>query len=111
MFTCLPRIRRWPTIFLSLILLPKGIQRFSSSVLENLQQGREIKFDTADALITFAVVIAVIPRICWMAALMYKSYSVSCRMKGARAVWTFISGLLIAEILSKIAIYRLLKGI
>jgi len=46
--------------------------------------------------------------LCWMVALMYKSYSVSCNVRGGKAIGTFIAGLLLAEILSKIAVYRLL---
>ena len=47
--------------------------------------------------------------LCWEVALMYKSYSVSCNVKGGKAIGTFIAGLLLAEILSKSALYWLLK--
>jgi hypothetical protein len=45
--------------------------------------------------------------ICWVVALMYKSYSVSCNVKGGLAIGTFIAGLILAETLSKIAILKL----
>jgi tRNA A-37 threonylcarbamoyl transferase component Bud32 len=104
-------LARWPTIFLSLVLMPKALQRFSNYVLEQLRQGGEIKFNTADAFVTFAIIVAAIPLTCWVVALMYKSYSVSCRLRGTRGAWTFIPGLLLAEVLSKIAIYALLKAV
>ena len=46
--------------------------------------------------------------LCWEVYLMYKSYSVSCNVRGGMAIGTFVAGLFLAEILSKIAIYSLL---
>ena len=39
---------------------------------------------------------------------MYKSYSISCNVKGGKAVGTFIGGIILAEVLSKLALYWLL---
>ena len=47
----------------------------------------------------------------WMIALMYNAYTVSCNLKGARAVVSFIGALAVAEILSKIILIFLLKGL
>jgi len=102
-------LARWPTIFISLITLPKALQRFSHHVLEELTKpGGTVTFNTPDAVIFFAAIAAMIPLLCWVVALMYKSYSVSCNVKGGKAIGTFIAGLVLAEILSKIAIYSLL---
>ena len=51
-----------------------------------------------------------IPFIVWMIALMYNAYTVSCHLKGVRAVVSFIGALLVAEIVSKIIIIFLLSG-
>jgi len=48
-----------------------------------------------------------IPFIIWMIALMYNAYSVSCHLKGSRAVVSFIGALLVAEIISKVIFFLL----
>ncbi len=100
-------LARWPTVLISLVTLPKAMQRFSDAVLEQLHRGGPLQFNTADAIIVFAVIAAMIPLYCWMIRLMYKSFSVSCNVKGGKAIWTFIGGLIVAEVLSKLAIVGL----
>ena len=46
----------------------------------------------------------------WMIALMYNAYTVSCHLKGSRAVVSFIGALLVAEIVSKVIIIFLLSS-
>jgi hypothetical protein len=102
-------LARWPTLFISLVTLPPAFQRFSHDLLEQLTHpGGKIEINPSDAIIFFAAVLAMLLLLCWMVFLMYKSYSVSCNVKGGKAIGTFIAGLLLAEILSKIAVYRLL---
>jgi hypothetical protein len=43
----------------------------------------------------------------WTIVLMYNAYSVSCHLKGVRAVVSFIGALIVAEILSKVVLYFL----
>ena len=103
-------LARWPTIFISLVTLPPAFQRFSHDLLDQLTKpGGKIEINPSDAIIFFAAVLAMLLFLCWMVALMYKSYSVSCNVKGGKAIGTFIAGLLLAEILSKIAVYGLFK--
>ena len=45
----------------------------------------------------------------WMIALMYHAFTVSCNMKGGKAIGIFIAGLLIAEILSHVILHQLYK--
>ena len=47
----------------------------------------------------------------WMIALMYQAYSVSCNIKGVRAVVSFIGALLVAEIGSKCIFIFLLSSL
>jgi len=47
----------------------------------------------------------------WVIALMYNAYSVSCNLKGTKAVVSFIVALLVAEIISKLVIIFLLSGL
>jgi hypothetical protein len=59
-------------------------------------------------MIIFALIL--IPFGIWMIALMYNAYTVSCHLKGARAVISFIVALLVAEIVSKVILIFLLSG-
>jgi len=43
-----------------------------------------------------------LPFIVWFIALLYNAFSVSTNLKGSKAVWSFIGGLIIAEVISKI---------
>jgi len=49
--------------------------------------------------------------IVWMIALMYNAYTVSCHLKGVKAVVSFIGALLVAEAISKVAIYFLMSSL
>ncbi len=43
----------------------------------------------------------------WMVALMYNAFTTSCNLKGGKAVWSFIIGLIIAEVLSKLILHTI----
>jgi hypothetical protein len=102
-------LARWPALLMSLIALPNAFQRFGHELLEQMKQGGKLQFNTADATIFFAVIVGMFVCLCWMVALMYRSFSVSCNLKGGKAIGTFIAGLLIAEILSKLCVVLVLK--
>jgi hypothetical protein len=40
----------------------------------------------------------------WMIVLMYRAYCLSCNMKGAKAVFSFVACIIFAELLSKVLI-------
>ena len=64
-----------------------------------------------DTTLIIVFILITIPFIIWMIALMYNAYTVSCHLKGARAVISFIGALLVAEIISKLIIIFLLSGL
>lgn len=97
-------LARWPTLLMSLILLPKAFQRFANDLVAQLHAGGVPKISLADAFVFLVVLVALFVLVCWMVALMYKAFSVSCNVKGAKAIGTFIGGLLLAEIISKICV-------
>ena len=101
-------LARWPTLFISLITLPPAFQRFGRELVEQFKLGK-FQLDTPDAIIFFGITIAMIPFFCWVVALMYKSFGVSCNVKGGKAIGTFIAGLLVAEVLSKLCLAPLVK--
>ena len=43
-----------------------------------------------------------LPFIVWMITLMYNAYTVSCNLKGTRAIISFIGALIVAEVISKV---------
>jgi hypothetical protein len=102
-------LARWPTLLMSLILLPRAFQRISNDLVEQLRLGGMPKINPADAFILATVVAALLILLCWMVALMYKAFSVSCNVRGGKAIGTFIGGLLLAEIISKIGIVLVLQ--
>jgi hypothetical protein len=103
-------LARWPTILVSLVMLPPAIQRFSHELLAQVTNpGVPVAFNSADAVIFFASTALLLVLLCWEVYLMYKSYSVSCNVKGGLAIGTFIAAQFLAEVLSKIAIYSLLR--
>ncbi len=103
-------LARWPTLFVSLITLPSGFQRFGNYLVEQfLKPGGKAEFNVADATVFCVAILAIIVITCWLVALMYKAYSVSCNLKGGKAIGTFIGGLILAEVLSKVAVLGLLS--
>ena len=99
-------LARWPTLLMSVLALPPAFRRFSNDVLEQLHQGN-FNFSTPDAIVFLAIGLCMIPILCWMIFLMYKAFSVSCNVKGGKAIGTFVGGLIVAEVLSKIFIVLL----
>ena len=71
------------------------------------QTGDQIHSNPLDAVIFGTVTLGILVLVCWMVALMYKSYCVSCNLRGGKSVGTFIAGLILAEALSKVALYWL----
>jgi hypothetical protein len=97
-------LARWPTLLMSLALLPKAFQRFTNDLVAQLRAGQTPNINMGDACVFAVVVLALLVLLVWMVALMYKAFSVSCNVKGAKAIGTFIGGILLAEILSKICV-------
>ena len=96
---------RWPTLLTALVMLPDGNRRFAQYLVSKLTQDSTLPpYHTTDATIfTIAAVVSLI-MIVWMVALMYKAYAVSCNLKGAKAIISFIIALILAEAASKVVI-------
>jgi hypothetical protein len=102
-------LARWPLLLVSLACLPPGVARFSALLLQEVLKPRpQIPFATADALVFFAAAVMMFICTVWMCVLMYQSFSICCNVRGTKAIVTFIAALLVAEVLSKIAIVQLL---
>ena len=103
-------LARWPYIVISIVMLPEANQRVGVYLVA------KFGFAAAPAAINymdififgFAIIVGIFMAV-WMVALMYKAYVVSCNIKGARAIVTFIVSLIGAEVLSKMLILLLFE--
>ncbi len=101
-------LARWPMLLTSLACLLPQYGRFTEYITRTLAKGENAPVPITDAIVFGAVIIAMITFLCWSVVLMYKSYSVSCNIKGGKAVGTFVAGIVVAEILSKAIIIPML---
>ena len=103
-------LARMPYLIAALMWLPDAPQRFGEYMLSQVSQGSAAATTISymDVLIFVFCAIVTMLMVIWMVALMYRAYTVSCNMKGAKAVITFIVSLVGGEVLSKFAIMRLL---
>lgn len=103
-------LARWPTIFSALVMLPDANRRFGEYIIAKLtQSSTSVNLNPMDAVIFFMAAIATLAATIWMVVLMYKAYAVSCNVKGAKAIVTFIVSILLAEVLSKVIIVLMFK--
>jgi len=101
-------LARWPSVFTSLLMVMSAdaIHRCTGVMVQLIKNPEaQIAVDWLDVAVMVVVTITVLAVTCWMVYLMYKGYSVSCNIKGGRAVGTFIVALIVAEVLSKVAIH------
>lgn len=95
---------RWPTIIIALAAWPDGVRRVGENILNSIRGLPTTSLSLADGIVFAVSVLAGLLMTCWFVLLAYRSYSISCNVKGGRAIGTFMAGLLIAEILSKLGI-------
>jgi hypothetical protein len=84
-------LARWPYIFVALISFFINVPPHNNT-------------DPASMITTSLIVVALISLLftVWMVALMYNAFTVSCNLKGLKAVLGFIAGLILSELLSKL---------
>lgn len=101
-------LARTPYFLAILVVLPKGFSRFAEYLAaQGMQQPTTITIGSIDVLLFIVGIVVVLLMIIWMVALMYRAYSVSCNIKGGKAIASFIVALVVAETLSKIAVWQL----
>lgn len=99
-------LARWPTVLITLGCLAPGFHRYSAALvksLTNLKPGSvpQLPPGGADAVVFGIVTAVMLACTVWMVALMWKSFTHCCNVRGARAIIAFVISLLAAEILSK----------
>jgi len=100
-------LARWPFLLLSPAALLPSFQRMSAYLAWKAGMGEEVALKDLDGLVFGSVVLVTLAVICWAVVLMYKAFSVSCNVRGGKAIGVFAGGLFLAEIVSKILIYLL----
>jgi hypothetical protein len=104
-------LARWPYLIAALAMLPNANKRVLEYLMSKLiQTAPAAAINPADVLIFGFAMILLIFTLIWMVALMYRAYTVSCNIKGARAIVTFIVGLIAAEAISKFAMFLLVRA-
>jgi hypothetical protein len=103
-------LARWPFLLIALFCLLPGFQSYSEKLVESAMAGNlSIPMAPAGEMIAFwgGTILMLLVTI-WFVALAWKSFRISCDVSGGKAVAAFIVGILVAEVISKIAI---LKGL
>ena len=97
---------RFPFLLVGLVtLLPirARMEEYGQRIMRGEDPGG--LFTTGDLIQLVVSALVGIACLVWAISLMYKAYITSCNLKGPRAVGSFIAGLLLAEILSKVILY------
>lgn len=103
-------LARGPYLIAAVVMLPDANRRFGEYLMAKFtQDAPTVAINYADVLIFAFAVIVIILMAVWMVALMYRAYAVSCNIRGAKAIATFIMSLIGAEVLSKAVILQFLK--
>ena len=105
-------LARWPMLGVAAACLAPGFHRFNQELLKalsSLKPGEipSLPTDSPDVVVFACVTLVMLLGTVWMVALMWKSFSHCCNVRGGRAVTAFILGLLAAEVLSKLLVGRL----
>lgn len=104
-------LARWPFLVMSVAALLPGFRRYPAYLLWKFTgKGQQVVVGQLDWLVFAIVALAGLVILCWVVALMYKSFSVSCNVRGGKAIWTFVVAIFAAEIVSKILIVLLISA-
>jgi hypothetical protein len=98
---------RWPSVLIASAASIPAFRRHGAHLTATLGTGHETPLNLSDRIIFGAVSMGILALVCWMTALLYHAYSVSCNIRGRKSVWTFTAGIVLAEGFSKIVLYWL----
>ena len=109
-------LARWPTVLVALACLAPGFHRFSDALTKSiigLKPGQIPPLPPMgpDTVVFGLVTVFMLACTAWMIALMWRSFSHCCNVRGAKAVSAFVIALLLAEVLSKVLIGRLFQHV
>ena len=100
-------LARWPTVIIAVGIMAPPCQRLVKALMPMASNpGASIQAATMDIILSSIVALVMLLALVLMVALMYRSFSLCCNIKGARAAISFVVGILVAEIISKIVLYK-----
>ena len=103
-------LARLPTLVSVLLALLPPYQRMTEKVMSGgVTSFEALRAEPLALAVVVVAMIGIVLVLIWTVALMYRAYSVSCNMKGGRAIGSFIVVVLLAEITSKVLMAFLLK--
>ncbi len=103
-------LARLPMLFSAVAWLLPANQRVTEALMKMIQNPNQpLALQPVDIAVFTAAMIIILLMLVWMVALMYRAYAVSCNLKGAKAIVSFIVCLIIAEIISKVGIFVMVK--
>ncbi len=94
-------LARWPAFAIALFLKIPVVQSYLRFIYPKFAGAR---VSTVEFMISLASYLIIVLLIIWMVALMYRAFTVSSNVKGAKAILTFIGVILAGEILSKVVL-------
>ena len=103
-------LARWPHLLTAFACMVPAYTRFTHTLIElSRTQKMPETFNLMDAGVFALVVFIMLAVLCWSVRLMYMSYKVSCDPAKGKAIRSFIIGIILAEIVSKIVLITLMK--
>ena len=98
-------LARFPTLVTALAALLPGYQRYAGHLASQyIKTMQDVQTNPADPIMFAITVLVAIIMTVWMVALMYRAYSVSCNVRGNKAIGVFIAALILGEIISKVLV-------
>jgi hypothetical protein len=103
-------LARWPMLLPAAAGILPANRRVTEELLKMAENPNQFPpLPPLDAVVFAATMIVILVTSVWMVALMYRAYAVSCNLKGAKAIVSFIVCLMIAEVISKITFFMIVK--
>lgn len=102
-------LARWPLLIASIITISKPYQRFSNiKSVKEIEEFGTFQFNSFDNMIVSLSIILILIITIWVIILMYKSFNQKFKVYRTKGLLLFISGSIIAEILSKMIILHII---
>jgi hypothetical protein len=96
---------RWPTLIAAAAALAPPLQRLLAYFVQQLPAMPTLaSLPAGDLALGGAAMLLILLATVWMVALMYQSYSTCCNIRGGSAIGSFIAGVIVAEVVSKVVL-------
>lgn len=100
-------LARWPFVFTAFACYLPPFQSMTAKMIEAVEAGVLLPRATAGEWIAFSLVSIVMLLVTiWFVALSWQSFRISCDARGGKAIGAFVVAILVAEVVSKLAIVK-----